>query len=50
MKHAAWVEDKDTLSWRIDLLNKYNLKGLAAWQLYYETEDMLKTIKDRLSK
>ncbi|WP_168190079.1 glycosyl hydrolase family 18 protein [Caloramator sp. E03] len=50
LKHAAWVEDKDTLSWRIDLLNKYNLKGLAAWQLYYETEDMLKTIKDRLSK
>ncbi|SKA78578.1 Glycosyl hydrolases family 18 [Caloramator quimbayensis] len=50
LKHTAWVENKDTLSWRIDLLNKYNLKGLAAWQLYYETEDMLKTIKDKLNK
>lgn len=50
LKHVAWIEDKDTLSWRIDLLNKYNLKGLAAWQLYYETEDMPKTIKEKLNK
>lgn len=48
LKHVVWVEDKDSMAWRMDLVSKYGLKGAAAWQLYWETPEVLDTIKAKL--
>ena len=46
--HKVWVEDTSSMGWRMDLINKYNLAGAGAWQLYLETPDIWKVIKDKL--
>lgn len=39
-KRTMYIEDMDTLKWRTELALKYNLKGIAAWELYKEDESL----------
>jgi len=38
--YKIWLEDKDAISKRIDLIEKYDLAGYAAWKLGLETSDV----------
>ena len=33
-----WLEDKDSITKRINLINEYNLKGIAGWRKGYEED------------
>lgn len=49
-KHLLWIEDASSMSWRMDLINKYGLKGMAAWSLNWNpSQNILKTIKAKLN-
>jgi spore germination protein YaaH len=49
LKNLIWIEDKDTMAWRMDLANQYGLSGMAAWSLYWKpTEDIWSVIKTKL--
>ncbi|WBW97434.1 glycosyl hydrolase family 18 protein [Oceanirhabdus sp. W0125-5] len=39
LKHKIWLEDEESLQWRIKLIKDYKLKGGAGWRLGYENED-----------
>jgi spore germination protein YaaH len=45
LKHEIWLENEKSMQWRIQLAEKYDLKGLAAWQLSYATDEMLSVFK-----
>jgi spore germination protein YaaH len=49
IKHRVWIEDKDSMAWRMDLANKYGLKGAAGWSTITKpTEDIWQVIKSKL--
>jgi spore germination protein YaaH len=50
LKHIVWLEDEQSMLWRTNLVNKYNLSGLAAWKLEDESEKIWDVIKNSLSK
>ncbi|WP_312116489.1 glycosyl hydrolase family 18 protein [Brevibacillus reuszeri] len=39
-KHQIWLEDKESLQQRVELVNKYDLKGTAAWFIGQETPEI----------
>jgi spore germination protein len=39
-KHQIWVEDKQSIELRINLVKQYNLGGAAAWYIGSETPDI----------
>lgn len=39
-KHQIWIEDKVSLKQRCDLVEKYKLRGVAAWYIGQETPDV----------
>lgn len=41
----SFYENKDAVKAKIDLVNKYQLAGVAMWALGYETDDMLAPIR-----
>ena len=43
-----WVEDEKSIKQRVELVNKYNLAGIAAWQKRFDTDYAWQTIKDNL--
>ena len=47
-KHIVWLENTESMSWRMDFVNSYDLPGTAAWQLYQETPDIWNIIKAKL--
>lgn len=47
-KYLTWIEDASSMSWRMDIVNKYNLKGCAAWQIGLETKNIWDIIKGKL--
>lgn len=49
-KHIVWLEDTSSMGWRLDLANKYNLGGIGAWSLGWETPDIWDTIKTKFNK
>lgn len=50
LKHIVWLEDEQSMLWRIELINKYDLSGLAAWKLGDESLKIWDVIKSNLSK
>lgn len=48
--HRTWLEDKDSMSGKMDMINKYGLAGMGAWKLYGETPDVWDVIKEKLKK
>lgn len=46
LKHEIWLENEKSMTWRIELAKKYNLAGVAAWQMGYEKKSIWNVIKD----
>lgn len=44
----VWIEDKTSIEARIDLVNKYNLAGVASWSKTFETPDIWEYIEELL--
>ncbi|RZT24228.1 LysM peptidoglycan-binding domain-containing protein [Fictibacillus sp. BK138] len=44
-KHQIWVEDKDSLKLRYDLVEKYHLRGTAAWYVGGASADIWNILK-----
>ncbi|WP_282935513.1 glycosyl hydrolase family 18 protein [Paenibacillus sp. RC67] len=42
--YVFWLENEDTVKARLELAKKYNLAGVAAWRLGYDTSDLWKTM------
>ncbi len=41
-----WIEENESISEKLKLIDEYNLGGTAYWMLGYETPDIWKTISD----
>lgn len=46
--YKMWVEDAQSISKKLDLINKYSLAGAAYWEKGCETEDVWKVIEEKL--
>ncbi len=46
--HKIWVEDAQSIALKVDLVNKYDLAGVAAWRRGFETEDIWEAISNTL--
>ncbi|MFD1356331.1 LysM peptidoglycan-binding domain-containing protein [Fictibacillus halophilus] len=44
-KHQIWVEDKDSMKLRYNLVEKYHLRGTAAWYVGGASEDIWNILK-----
>lgn len=38
--YEVWFENKDSIKFKLDLVNKYNLKGVASWKLGQENSEL----------
>ncbi len=38
--YQIWMEDKDSIEAKLAIMKKYNIGGVAAWKLGYETSDI----------
>ena len=47
-KYKMWIEDKDSVSAKLDLVNKYKLKGAGFWEIDRETKDIWNLAKEKL--
>ncbi len=45
-----WIEDETSLKLKVELVHKYNLKGIASWRRGYELESIWKALNDVLRK
>jgi spore germination protein YaaH len=43
-QYVFWLEDEETVQARIDIAKKYDLAGVAAWRLGYETTEVWNSI------
>ncbi|RKN86606.1 glycosyl hydrolase family 18 protein [Paenibacillus ginsengarvi] len=43
-RYVFWLENEETVKARVDIANKYDLAGVAAWRLGYETTDVWNSI------
>jgi len=47
-KHEVWFETGNSLAFKLDLVNKYNLQGVAIWRLGNEDKDFWTNIRNKL--
>lgn len=47
-KHEVWFESSNSMAFKLDLVNKYNLRGIAIWRLGNETDDFWENIENKL--
>ncbi|QXM06578.1 glycosyl hydrolase family 18 protein [Crassaminicella indica] len=48
--YKIWIEDAVSMKARVDLINRYNLAGIASWRRGFETEDIWDIIDENLNK
>lgn len=48
-KRIMYIEDMNTLKWRTELASEYGLKGIAAWELYKEDDELIGSISSRFN-
>lgn len=46
--YKVWIEDKTSIQARLDLVEKYNLAGVASWSKTFETADIWDYIEENL--
>ena len=46
LRHEIWLEDENSMMWRTDLANKYDLKGIAAWNIKYANYELLQVLRN----
>lgn len=49
-KYKMWIEDAESISAKLDLVNEYQLAGAGFWEKDRETEDIWNVIKEKLNK
>lgn len=49
-EHEVWFENANSLAFKLDLVNKYNLKGIGIWRLGNGTDRFWETIESKLKK
>lgn len=47
-KHEVWYENSNSLAFKLDLVEKYDLKGIGIWRLGNETERFWDIIENKL--
>ncbi len=47
--HQVWYENSYSTSYKVDLVKKYGLKGVAVWRLGYEDPNIWSIIRQKLS-
>lgn len=45
ISHQVWYESKDSIAAKMNLIRKYNLRGVAVWRLGYEDSSIWKVIQ-----
>ena len=48
-KYKMWIEDEESISAKLDLVNKYNLAGAGFWEKDREKEDIWSIVKEKLN-
>ncbi len=48
--YKVWLENADSMRARADLVNEYDLAGIASWRRGFETPDIWQAIAEQLSK
>lgn len=48
LTYKLWIEDKESMKKRVELIKKYNLAGISAWRKGLETEDIWQTITSNI--
>ena len=48
LTYKLWIEDETSIKNRVDIVNKYNLAGISAWQKGFETKNIWNTITSNL--
>lgn len=48
--YKEWIEDKDSISAKLDLVKKYNLAGAGFWEKDRETQDVWDVIDEKLNQ
>ncbi len=46
--YKMWIEDTESISAKLDLINKYKLTGAGFWEKDRETSDVWEIVKDKL--
>lgn len=47
--HQVWYENSYSTSFKVDLVKKYGLKGIAVWRLGYEDPNIWNIVRQKLS-
>ena len=47
--YQIWIEDSQSIAAKVQLVQKYNLAGVAAWKLGFENSGIWQVITDNLS-
>ncbi len=47
-KVKIWLEDSNSIDYKVSLVNKYSLAGVGSWRKGFETQDVWETINSRL--
>lgn len=50
ISHTVWFENSTSLGYKLDLVNSYNISGIAIWRLGLENADYWNTIKTKFNK
>lgn len=50
ISHTVWFENAQSLNYKLDLVNSYNLSGIAIWRLGLENADYWTSIKTKLNR
>ncbi|WP_240842883.1 glycosyl hydrolase family 18 protein [Acidaminobacter sp. JC074] len=45
-----WIEDAESLQYKVEMVHKYGLKGIAAWRRGYELESIWQVLENSLEK
>ncbi len=48
-KYKMWIEDEDSISAKLDLVNKYDLAGAGFWEKDRENEDVWDIVAEKLN-
>jgi spore germination protein YaaH len=49
VEYKIWLEDEKSLDYKISLVHKYNLAGIASWRKGYETANIWNSIYKSLN-
>lgn len=50
VSHTVWFENAQSLNYKLDLVNTYNLSGIATWRLGLENADYWTSIKTKFNR